>query len=374
MNAFSPVPIALETKPLSPPPIPSPVAVSLHQVEKRFGRYPALNGVSLKVEPGELLALLGPSGSGKTTLLRLIAGLDFPDTGEIRFDDRDVTSTHAGQRGVGFVFQQYALFRHMSVAKNIAFGLDVKPRRDRATRSERAARVEELLALVDLEGLGGRYPSQLSGGQRQRVALARALAVSPRILLLDEPFGALDATVRKNLRRELRRIHHATGVTTVFVTHDQEEALDLADRIAILNDGRIEQLDRPGEVLDHPASAFVAGFVGQANQIPGEATAGVFRAPGVELPAAHTPDGPALAFVRPDQLAPTSSDERALTGRLERITPRGPVLWLDCRMADGVTLEAAIPRSNDPGLAADAPIRLAARGGQVFSNLPTSGG
>ena len=347
------------------------MAVELRGLHKSFGRFPALNGVDLRVEPGELLALLGPSGSGKTTLLRLIAGLDFPDDGQVRFDGRDVTVAHAAERGVGFVFQQYALFRHMSVAKNIAFGLDVKRRRDRPATAERQARVEALLKLVQLDGLGGRYPSQLSGGQRQRVALARALAVAPRILLLDEPFGALDASVRKTLRRELRRIHDATGVTTVFVTHDQEEALDLADRIAILNRGRIEQLGSPQAVLDAPASAFVAGFVGQANRIEGEVRDGRFRAQGCELPAPGVAQGAAVAFVRPDQFSLTLSGGLAAT--LERITPRGPLLWLDCLGATGQPLEVAVPRGQADSLPApDSQLSLTPSGGHVFAQPPAA--
>jgi sulfate transport system ATP-binding protein len=213
------------------------LTISIRGLTKQFGRYPALNGVSLDIAPGELLALLGPSGSGKTTLLRSIAGLEFPDQGQVLFDNEDVTFAGAAARRVGFVFQQYALFKHMTVARNVSFGLDVR-RKDKPARAEIDRRVEELLKLVELDGLGKRFPNQLSGGQRQRVALSRALAVSPRVLLLDEPFGALDATVRKSLRKELRRIHDATGVTTIFVTHDQEEALELADRVAILNKGR----------------------------------------------------------------------------------------------------------------------------------------
>ncbi len=204
------------------------MTISIRSVEKKFGRYPALNKVDLEIADGELLALLGPSGSGKTTLLRTIAGLEFPDAGQVLFDGQDVTFASAADRRVGFVFQQYALFKHMTVAKNIAFGLDVRKGKDKPSKIEIAKRVDDLLRLVELEGLGKRYPSQLSGGQRQRVALSRALAVQPRVLLLDEPFGALDATVRKSLRKELRRVHDATGVTTIFVTHDQEEALELA--------------------------------------------------------------------------------------------------------------------------------------------------
>ncbi len=343
------------------------VAVGLSGVRKRFGRFAALDGVDLEIEPGELLALLGPSGSGKTTLLRILAGLDFPDSGEVRFDGADVTFAHAAERGVGFVFQQYALFRHMSVARNVAFGLDVKRRKDRPKAAERKTRVEALLDLVEMHGLGGRYPSQLSGGQRQRVALARALAVGPQILLLDEPFGALDAAVRKSLRRELRRIHDATGLSTVFVTHDQEEALDLADRIAILNKGRIEQLGRPGDVLDRPASAFVAGFVGQANRVAGQVRQGRFRALGAELAAPNVADGAAVAFVRPDQLKPVALDEAGLDAKLERVIPRGPALWLDCIGPDGQLLEAAVSRADTGQVPpAGASIRLTLTGGHVF--------
>jgi sulfate transport system ATP-binding protein len=335
-------------------------------VQKRFGRYPALNGVSLEIAPGELLALLGPSGSGKTTLLRLIAGLDFPDSGTVAFGDQNVTFTRAAERGVGFVFQQYALFKHMTVAQNVAFGLDVKPRRDRPNRADRKARVEALLELVELGGLGGRHPSQLSGGQRQRVALARALAVSPKLLLLDEPFGALDATVRKTLRRELRRIHDTTGVTTVFVTHDQDEALDLADRVALLNHGQIEQIGRPQDVLDHPASPFVAGFVGLANKFTGEIRRGVFSTLGAALPAAGLADGAAIAFVRPDQLALASPPHSGIEVTVKRVVSRGPLIWLDCADPNGQVLEAAVSREDAAQLQAGAAVRLTLRGGQIF--------
>ena len=231
------------------------MTVEAENIVKRFGTFPALNGVSLAARPGEFLALVGPSGCGKSTLLRILAGLDFPDGGMVRFDGADMSDRPARDRGVGFVFQHYALFRHMTVAANIAFGLTVKRRRDRPSGAAIKARVEELLKLVQLPDIGGRYPAQLSGGQRQRVALARALAVQPRVLLLDEPFGALDAKVRKDLRRWLRAIHDETGVTSIFVTHDQEEALDLADRVVVMNQGRIEQIDTPDEVYNRPATA-----------------------------------------------------------------------------------------------------------------------
>jgi sulfate transport system ATP-binding protein len=235
--------------------------IRIERVSKRFSDYPALDGVSLAIAGGEFIALLGPSGSGKTTLLRILAGLEIPESGRVFFGDRDVTDTPASKRGIGFVFQHYALFGHMTVAQNIAFGLSVMPRRQRPSASEIGRRVEHLLALVQLPGLGGRYPSQLSGGQRQRVALARALAREPEILLLDEPFGALDAKVRRELRGALRAIHDELRVTSVFVTHDQEEAFALADRIAVLNAGTIEQFATPAEISARPASDFVRSFV-----------------------------------------------------------------------------------------------------------------
>ncbi|MBV9509837.1 MAG: sulfate ABC transporter ATP-binding protein, partial [Caulobacteraceae bacterium] len=310
------------------------MTISIRQIQKRFGRYPALNGVDLEIRDGELLALLGPSGSGKTTLLRTIAGLEFPEDGQVLFEDQDVTFAHAAARRVGFVFQQYALFKHMTVAKNVAFGLDVRKRAARPPKADIRRRVEDLLKLVELEGLGGRYPSQLSGGQRQRVALARALAVSPRVLLLDEPFGALDATVRKSLRRELRRIHDATGVTTIFVTHDQEEALELADRVAVLNRGRIEQVGAPAEVRDHPASAFVCGFVGEANRLDGEASAGVFASGPIRFAAPGVADGRATAFVRPYELR-RAEGEGGFDARIDRIVHQGPIGRIEAVAADG---------------------------------------
>ena len=239
-----------------------PMSVSVDNLAKAFGETAALNGVSLDIAGGELIALLGPSGSGKTTLLRLIAGLDFPSTGRIRFGDEDASAKTVQERNVGFVFQHYALFRHMTVFENIAFGLRVRGRSVRPPEAAIRKRVATLLELIQLPGLESRYPTQLSGGQRQRVALARALAVDPRVLLLDEPFGALDAKVRKELRRWLREIHDHTGHTTVFVTHDQEEALELADRVVVMNDGRIEQVGTADDILDKPATPFVFDFIG----------------------------------------------------------------------------------------------------------------
>jgi sulfate/thiosulfate transport system ATP-binding protein len=241
------------------------MAIEVRNLQKMYGTHPALRDVSLSVNSGELLALLGPSGSGKTTLLRVIAGLEAPDAGSVHFDGDDATKQSASDRQVGFVFQHYALFRHMTVFENVAFGLRVRPRTTRPADSEIGRRVNELLALVQLDYLGDRYPSQLSGGQRQRVALARALAVEPKVLLLDEPFGALDAKVRQELRRWLRRLHSQIHVTSVFVTHDQEEALELADRVVVMNEGRIEQDGKPEDVVEHPATPFVMTFVGAVN-------------------------------------------------------------------------------------------------------------
>lgn len=237
------------------------MSIRIEHVAKSFSAYPALDNVTLEIEDGEFVALLGPSGSGKTTLLRVIAGLEDPEEGRVWFGKRDVTDTPAASRGIGFVFQHYALFGHMTVAKNIAFGLTVMPRSGRPSKSEISKRVDELLELVQLPGLGSRFPSELSGGQRQRVALARALARKPKILLLDEPFGALDAKVRRELRGALRSIHDDLGLTSIFVTHDHEEAFTLADRVALLNSGKIEQFAPPAEVAEAPASQFVKDFL-----------------------------------------------------------------------------------------------------------------
>ncbi len=275
--------------------------IQVEHISKAFGRTAALNDVSLSVGSGELVALLGPSGSGKTTLLRCIAGLENPSDGRILFGSEDATDIPVQRRGVGFVFQHYALFRHMSVADNIAYGLRVRGRARRPPEKEIRRRVGDLLDLVQLAGVESRYPTQLSGGQRQRVALARALAVEPRVLLLDEPFGALDAQVRKDLRRWLREIHERTGRTTLFVTHDQEEALELADRIAILRDGRVEQVGTPDEVYEDPASPFVMAFVGDTSRFRVKVQDGVVWREDTRLAvsANGTGDGLADLYVRP---------------------------------------------------------------------------
>ena len=251
------------------------MSIHIHHISKTFGSFNALKNVDLEVGTGELVALLGPSGSGKTTLLRIIAGLEFADAGagSIEFHGIDVTNRSAYERKAGFVFQNYALFNHMTVAENIAFGLRVMPRATRPDREDIDKAVTELLRRIALEGYGSRYPSQLSGGQKQRVALARALAVGPQVLLLDEPFGALDAKVRKTLRKWLRQFHNETQVTTLFVTHDQEEAMAISDRVGVMSHGQLEQIDKPIALYNNPATPFVASFVGLANRIPAEITA-----------------------------------------------------------------------------------------------------
>jgi sulfate transport system ATP-binding protein len=337
------------------------MTISIRSVEKKFGRYPALNHVDLEIADGELVALLGPSGSGKTTLLRTIAGLEFPDAGQVLFEGQDVTFASAAARRVGFVFQQYALFKHMTVARNIAFGLDVRKGKDKPPKAEINRRVEELLKLVELDGLGKRYPSQLSGGQRQRVALSRALAVQPSVLLLDEPFGALDATVRKSLRKELRRVHDATGVTTIFVTHDQEEALGLADRVAILNAGRIEQIGTPDEVHDNPATPFVCGFVGEANRFEGTVSGGRFTSGAVSFGANGVRDGEAVAFVRPHDFA---LDDGGFEVRVDRAHVQGALTSVSAKAADGRQIEICASRA-EAGQFAGA-VRIAARKSHVY--------
>lgn len=288
--------------------------VRVQNVRKEFDRFPALHDVSLDIASGELIALLGPSGSGKTTLLRLIAGLERPTEGKIFFGQEDASEKSVQERNIGFVFQHYALFRHMTILDNVSFGLDVRPRSTRPPKAEIRRRARELLDLVQLSGLEKRYPSQLSGGQRQRVALARALAIEPRVLLLDEPFGALDAQVRRELRKWLREIHDRTGHTTVFVTHDQEEALELADRLCVMSQGKIEQVGTPDTVYDQPQSPFVFGFIGESSALPVDIERGDIRLAGrpigISSPGAS---GPAQLFFRPHDIE-LVADDAALSG------------------------------------------------------------
>ncbi len=331
------------------------LSLEISGISKSYGRYPALNNVSLQAHDKEFLALLGPSGSGKTTLLRVLAGLEKPDAGEVRFGGEDFLSVPVRQRQVGMVFQHYALFRHMTVAQNIAFGLTVRPRSERPSKSEIADRVADLLSLVQLDDMGKRYPAQLSGGQRQRVALARALAIEPKMLLLDEPFGALDAQVRRELRRWLRELHDRAGVTTVFVTHDQEEALDLADRVAIMRDGQLIQLGAPNEVYENPADPFVYDFLGAACRMPGKVEGGRLTvADWVTKAPKGAPEGPVEVFFRPDEVAFAPADGAGLGAEVKAVAQRGPDVRIECVIEGEVfELEAhgpTLPAGVAPGL------------------------
>ena len=325
------------------------MSIEVQNLVKRFGEFTALADVSVDIREGELVALLGPSGCGKTTLLRIIAGLEVADAGSVLFHGEDATHTDVRDRQVGFVFQHYALFRHMSVFENVAFGLRVRPRAERPSEQAIRAKVQELLKLVQLEWLADRYPSQLSGGQRQRIALARALAVEPKVLLLDEPFGALDAKVRKELRRWLRRLHDDLHATSVFVTHDQEEALEVADRVVLLNEGRVEQVGTPEEVYERPASPFVYQFLGDVNLFHGRVQAGraYIDQDAVPLDGHHDlEDAPALVCARPHEmdvvLPPMARGGIAATVR--RVQPFGAVVRLKLESRNGVVIDAEITR------------------------------
>jgi sulfate transport system ATP-binding protein len=348
------------------------VALSIENASRRFSGHAALNGVSLSVAAGELVALLGPSGSGKTTLLRLIAGLDQPDGGSIHFDGVDAATLSLRERRIGMVFQSYALFRHMSVADNIAFGLRARPRDQRPAEAEISRRVGELLDLVQLPGLQSRFPSQLSGGQRQRVALARALAIEPGMLLLDEPFGALDARVRKDLRSWLRDLHARTGHTTLFVTHDQDEALELADRVAILNNGLLEQVGTADDVYDNPASAFVCSFLGETNRIPvvlvhGQALFGerpVFQTSLAQASALKSaeimPGRKGDLFVRPHQFRIDTPGGAPLDGTVSSIRRQGALRRAEVAV-EGLSrrLDVEVPGSAQLGLGDRVGLRVA---------------
>jgi len=315
------------------------MSIDIENISKRFGSFTALSDVNLAIPTGELVALLGPSGSGKTTLLRIIAGLETPDSGQILFNGEDTTLSHVRERRVGFVFQHYALFKHMTVFENVAFGLSVRPKANRPSKAEIRKKVTELLRLVQLEGMAGRYPAQLSGGQRQRIALARALAVEPQVLLLDEPFGALDAQVRAELRRWLRKLHDEIHVTSVFVTHDQEEALEVADRIVVMNKGKVEQAGTPDLVYEHPANPFVLNFLGNVNLFHGRLHQG-----GGEH---HEKATEAVSYVRSHDIEIERSrlDLTALPAEVKHIRKLGPAVRVTLAI-DGNTgfVEAELTR------------------------------
>ncbi len=327
------------------------MSIEIRNIKKNFGSFSALNDVSLDVPSGELVALLGPSGCGKTTLLRIIAGLETPDSGSIHFYGADATARQVREREVGFVFQHYALFRHMTVFENVAFGLRVRPKQTRPTDVEIKRRVHELLELVQLDWLADRYPPQLSGGQRQRIALARALAVEPKVLLLDEPFGALDAKVRKELRRWLRRLHDELHITSIFVTHDQEEALEVADRIVVINKGNIEQIGSPQAVYEHPNSPFVYQFLGNVNQFNGHIHEGEAKVNGiaVKLNDHHaTQHGAVVAFVRPHdiEIHKERTGAQSFEAQINYIHAIGPLVRLELqRLGDGLDESESLKRN-----------------------------
>ena len=347
------------------------MSIEVKNIRKEFGSFTALKDVSLDFPTGELVALLGPSGCGKTTLLRIIAGLETADAGQVLLDGADASDTHVRERQVGFVFQHYALFRHMTVFDNVAFGMRMKPRAQRPSKAEIKAKVTELLKLVQLDWVADRFPAQLSGGQRQRIALARALAVEPRVLLLDEPFGALDAKVRKELRRWLRRLHDELHITSIFVTHDQEEALEVADRVVLMDHGKVEQVGTPEQVYRHPASPFVYGFLGSVNLFHGR----------VEGDAVHVADNrlsaekvdlihgsEVVAFARPYELAivvdPKATD--GVSARVNRILAFGVTARVELDGLNGSTgqvFEVEITR--------DEVARLGVEEGQVVRLVPS---
>lgn len=347
------------------------MGIEVQQITKKFGQFSALSDVSLEIPSGELVALLGPSGSGKTTLLRIIAGLEFADSGTVHFDGNDISERTARERRVGFVFQHYALFRHMTVFENIAFGLRVRPRKVRPSNGQIRRKVEELLKLIQLEKLAQRYPSQLSGGQRQRVALARALAVEPSVLLLDEPFGALDAKVRVELRRWLRQLHDEIHITSVFVTHDQEEALEVADKVVVMNEGRIEQVGSPDEVYNHPASPFVYRFLGNVNLFHGRVHDGeayihdAGSAQATELDQLNT-----VVYVRPHALEINRQPNGGSHFRasIKHINSAGPLVKVEAITEWGALVHVEMPqeRFRDLRLVKGEPVFIMPKEVKVF--------
>ena len=351
------------------------MSIEIRNIRKSFGAFVALDDINFKVETGELVALLGPSGSGKTTLLRIIAGIEVPDDkrGTILIHNEDATGINFRDRRVGFVFQHYALFRHMTIFENVAFGLRVRPRRFRPPEQIIRERVNELLRLVQLDWLGDRLPSQLSGGQRQRIALARALAVEPNVLLLDEPFGSLDAKVRKELRQWLRRFHDELKITSVFVTHDQEEALEVADRVVLMNHGKVEQAGTPEEVYHHPANAFVYNFLGNVNLFHSRVEEGkvyLGELP-IDLPAESAPDAKsALVFVRPHlleiELQPNTSDH--FLAKVTHINAAGPIVKVNLvtDWGDPVHVELSHERYRALGVKRDDRVSVMPKERKVF--------
>ena len=350
------------------------MSIQVQGLNKHFNQYAALADINLDFHDGELVALLGPSGCGKTTLLRIIAGLEQADSGRIIIRGDDASDLHVRERNVGFVFQHYALFRHMTVFENVAFGLRVKPRRHRPAEAEIRKRVTELLDLVQLGHVAARFPTQLSGGQRQRVALARALAVQPKVLLLDEPFGALDAQVRKELRRWLRELHDELHVTSLFVTHDQEEALEVADRVVLMNSGRVEQIGTPAEVYDQPATPFVHRFLGNVNLFHGRISGHGLGIGDQTLASAiptHLDQGSAaVAYVRPHELEllPEASSQ-GLKARVERLLPMGSRIRVELRGEGGLNgalFEAELTKEMVQSLQPGQTVRLSARQSQIY--------
>jgi sulfate transport system ATP-binding protein len=351
------------------------MSIEIQNINKRFNGFHALRNVNLTVPSGELVALLGPSGSGKTTLLRIIAGLEFAEEGTILFNGEEATHRNAKERQVGFVFQHYALFRHMNVFQNVAFGLQVKPRKERLSKGEISDKVHKLLRLVQLEQLAKRYPAQLSGGQRQRVALARALAVEPQVLLLDEPFGALDAKVRQELRRWLRKLHDEIHVTSLFVTHDQEEALEVADRIVVMNEGQVEQIGTPEEVYDKPANPFVLNFLGNVNLFHGRVHEGDAKIAdiSVDLPAYGEADGTAVvAYVRPYDIEINRSRQGSeeIEAVVRRIQGAGAVARFELERLDTreiIEAELTKERYRELGLRSGEKVFMKPRNMRVFA-------
>ena len=342
------------------------MSIEVKNIHKGFGDFKALDNVSLKFPSGELVALLGPSGCGKTTLLRIIAGLETADKGTVLLDGEDASCTHVRERQVGFVFQHYALFKHMTVFDNVAFGLRVKPKNERLTEEEIAKKVHELLNLVQLDWLHDRFPSQLSGGQRQRIALARALAISPKVLLLDEPLSALDAKVRTQLREEIRRIQLELGTTTLFVTHDQEEALSIADRVGVMRNGQLEQIAAPSELYDRPKTSFVAEFVGLTNPISGKVSGGSIEILGSvvkTLPGSVT-SGTGIALVRPESIDVVAS--KSGNAKVAAASFLGASCRLNITMNDGAKVTAQLPSSDAAGIGAGATVSVSLLDMPVF--------